>query len=309
MNKGIVSVAAVLAPCSSRKALTPLSSLRAVSLPLVAQSELITAWLSRLSEFPPECTASELYRGRGFTLARQSARHANAPLYVVSAGLGLVDARSFVPSYGVTVADRGDDAVARRVIGKFDACDWWEGVETGPYSLSFEKLFEARRGVILVALSKLYAAMLGKALGALPAEQIGRLRIIGLRLADVLPSQLYSSLVPYDERLEAVLPGTRADFAQRALFHFVANCLSVEGRDAEGDSRAVEHQLLGKEPPARMRRPRLPDRDILKLIRRHLPNSRGIAHLLATVRHTEGIACEQARFTRLYRMAMGMGIE
>jgi hypothetical protein len=299
----VMTVAAVIVPCASRKRRTPDTQMRAFSLPNASQTGVINAWRSRLAEVPPDSHADDMYQGRGFLLARKSALAASAPLYVASAGLGLVDTRSRIPSYGISVIDRGDDSIPRRVVGKFDPHEWWNGVAAGPYSVPVKQLFESRKGIVLVALSRPYALMLGAALARLSPHFMKRLRIIGLRLAEVLPPTLHPMLMPYDERLEAVLPGTRADFAQRALYHFVTTCLPVASGQIEDDRRTVERHLLGKELPARPRRPSVPDHTLLEIIKRHLPQARGIAHLLATVRHAEGIACEQKRFARLYRMA------
>jgi hypothetical protein len=146
--------------------------------------------------------------------------------------------------------------------------------------------------------------MLASSLDALPNSAIARLRIVGANLESILPSRLSPSLLPYDERLQAVLPGTRNDFAQRALLHFVSSALATHpDGDAATHRGWVLSALSGKKAPVQRQRERLRDEDILALIQRHLPTTTGVGRLLRVLRDHEGVACEQARFSRLYREA------
>ena len=104
---GREAVAAVIAPCSSRKTLEAPKQARAVSLPISSQATLETAWVARLKTFERVVAAQDLYSGRGAALARRAAQKASASLYIVSAGLGLVAGSERVPAYGMTVARKG----------------------------------------------------------------------------------------------------------------------------------------------------------------------------------------------------------
>ena len=123
--------------------------------------------------------------------------------------------------------------------------------------------------------------------------------------ASALPAAVRPTLVPYDARLDAILPGTRADFSQRALLHFVRSVAlkgNAQGRDA--DHAAVEVALRDVVAPDRLHRPRRTDAEILQLILARLRSQSGIARILRALRDDEGVACEQARFSRLYRTAL-----
>ncbi|WP_353646255.1 hypothetical protein [Mesorhizobium sp. WSM2239] len=298
--------AAVLVPCASRKRLRPDSNASAVSLRRSDQSDLETAWLERLAKLPVACEAAELYGGRGFQLARQASAIIGAPLYIVSAGLGLVASHRQVPAYGLTVSGLGPDSIAVRVNGRFDAASWWRAVNRGPYSTRLARILKKNASQpIVIALTQPYAWMLASDLDALSDAEVARLRIIGVKLDAALPSRFASTLLPYDERLEAILAGTRADFPQRALLHFVSEGLAAcPGGDALTHQRWVQTALAGRHAPVRRKRPRLPDEDILALIKRHLRKTTGIGGLLRVLRDREGVACEQARFSRLYRAAL-----
>jgi len=296
--------AAIVAPCANRKSVPAPHHCCAVSLPIASQRDLETAWLAKLSDLEPTVRASSLYAGRGFRLSRDTAAFASAPLYIVSAGLGLVDAVRHVPAYSVTVGGRSADAIGERVMGSFDAVGWWRAVSRGRFASPFSILFLGE-GPVPVALSQPYARMLSGALGTLPAEDINRLRICGLGLADLLPAQVRQTVMPYDERLQSIFPGTRADFAQRALHHFTTRVLAAYPHaDLPEHSDAVRAALSTGQTPVPHRRPRLSDEALINVIAARLSRGPGgIRRTLRALRDEEGIACEQARFTRLYQRA------
>ena len=298
-------ISALLVPCSSRKKVRPKSDAQAVSLPLSEQSYLETAWIERLNSLSTACQAEGLYGGRGFQLALGAARKSGAPLYAISAGLGLVAVERSVPAYGITVSGKGPESIVARITGHFDPASWWSAVSKGPYSTPMTNVFsDEASALVIMALSQPYARMLASSLDALPSATIARLRILGANLAPILPARLSSSVLPYDERLHGILPGTRSDFAQRALFHFVSSGLVANPTGDVGVHRDwVLSALSRKKAPVKKQRERLRDKEILALIQQHLPRTSGIGRLLRLLRDREGVACEQARFSRLYREA------
>ena len=181
-------VAAVIIPCSSRKRSVPEFRARAVSLPRSPQAELETAWLLRLGSLNRACAASDLYSGRGALLGRRSASAAAAPLYIASAGLGLIGATEMVPAYGMTAAPRGEDSIPAMIDGRFDPGAWWAAICAGPVSTTLDRLLEGSEGrLTLLALTRPYAAMLADSLAGLPEAVAAGLRIFGWRLQEVCP--------------------------------------------------------------------------------------------------------------------------
>jgi hypothetical protein len=127
--------------------------------------------------------------------------------------------------------------------------------------------------------------MVGESLSALEPRAVARLRIFGKALTQALPTALHSALAPYDERLDVVLPGTRADFSQRALLHFVRSVvMKYDEQDRDGDHAAVEAALGGVMPPDMPRRARRSDEEILQLISERLRSQLGIARILRALR-------------------------
>lgn len=297
------SVAAVVTICASRKRIPPSTGATAVSLPIGPQEGVESAWLETLTREQPMVTAQDLYRGRGFALARQAAGIAGSSLFILSGGLGLVAAARHVPSYGLTVSKGQGESIGSRVVGKFDATKWFSALTCGPYSLKWTDIV-GESGRILLCLTRPYAAMVGESLLELSPAARSRLRIFGASVSEVLPTGLRPTVAPYDGRLDAVLPGTRADFSQRALRHFVGLAVPSDPLDRDADFAVVESALKNAVEPRRIRRPRRSDEEILGLISMRLGSQVGIARILRALRQEEGIACEQSRFSRLYRDAM-----
>jgi hypothetical protein len=282
----------------------PTADATPATLPIGQQKTVETAWLHKVRRLSADVPAKEFYAGRGFGLAAEAARLADAKLYVLSAGLGLVPARRHIPVYGLTVAEGHEDSVSEKVSGEFDAAGWFSRMLSSPHSDQWADAARTGSGRILIALSRPYAAMVGDSLSALPARTLARLRIFGASLEPVLPASLHPALAPYDERLNSIFPGTRSDFSQRAMFHFVRSIAIKSGPDREADFAAVAAALGRLRFPNRPRRPRRTDDEILRVISRRLRSESGAAKMLAALRNDDGIACEQSRFGRLYRIAV-----
>ncbi len=297
-------VDAVISPCASRKSVRPDERSRAISLPISDQPALETAWLERLRGLEAVTSAKSLYAGRGFHLAVKTAESLQAPLFILSAGLGLVAAHTKIPSYGITVADRGEDSVGARVQGRFDSRLWWSALSRSPFSSPLPALFRGK-GLVLAAFSQPYAKMIGSNLDAISDFDLGRLRIFGLNVSGSLPPRVRSSVLPYDERLQSVLPGTRADFAHRAMFHFSSAILASSPSNSYAEHRElVTRALSGKESPIMAERVSLTDDAIIEAILKRLASGAGgIQRTLRAIRHEDRIRCEQARFSRLYKCA------
>ncbi|ESY01499.1 hypothetical protein X755_06875 [Mesorhizobium sp. LNJC405B00] len=274
-------------------------------MPIGSQQIIQNAWIEKIRALPPGGPAGALYAGRGFGLATQAAKIADAQLYILSAGLGLVAAERQVPLYGLTVSSGYAESVAARISSEFDVGAWFSSLLSGPHSDQWTDVFGQSSGRVLIALTRPYAEMVGKSLSELDPQALARLRIFGASLEPALPVALRPSLVPYDDRLDAILPGTRADFSQRALLHFARLVAINRGSyDRDADYAAVEAAMSAVTPPERARRPRRNDAEIVQLILARLHTQSGIARILRALRDEEGVACEQSRFSRLYRTAM-----
>jgi hypothetical protein len=303
----VESVSSVVTICTQQKRVRPSSAGTPAILAASSQSDLQLAWRGALAALPADTPAACLYAGRAFGLAKEAARVTDSALYVASAGLGLVAGPTLVPPYGLTIARGGPESVLGKVVGPFSPAVWFESVLAGPHSTDWAHIVGAGSGRILVALTKPYAELVGESLSALPRGAVDRLRIFGAGLSVVLPSTLRSALVPYDLRLDALFPGTRSDFAQRAMLHF-ARLVTHLPVDRLGDAEAVVAALHMVDAPVWPKRLHRTDAELLAIIADRIAPHASASRLLRQLRDEDGIACEQGRFARLFRTAAASGV-
>lgn len=303
----VAPVDVVITICSHRKTRRPMRSSTPLTIPRGDQNAVAKAWLAKMREVPSLTQAIDFYAGRAFGLAAETATLAGARMYVLSGGLGIVPSSRPIPVYGLTVSANQAQSIATRVMGDFDPAAWFSSLLQGAHSDTWKDVAGRKSGRILVALSRSYAEMAGPSLASAPPRMLERLRIFGAALENVLPQTLHQAIAPYDERLNAIFPGTRSDFAQRAMLHF-ARSVAEKASSSRGDDFAlVNAALKNLKLPRQVVRPRLTDKEILAIIRKRLRMQSGAAFKLSALRHEEGIACEQSRFGRLYRIASGKG--
>lgn len=91
------SIAAVVTICAQQKRLKVPAEGTPAGLDLQTQSDQELAWRRAVATLPAKVTAADLYAGRAFGLAKAAATTAASPLYVISAGLGLVPGKPLSP--------------------------------------------------------------------------------------------------------------------------------------------------------------------------------------------------------------------
>jgi hypothetical protein len=221
----------------------------------------------------------------------------------------LVPASSNVPSYSLTIAPNSADNVLRRISPGAAPAQWWDALKrSSPFATPLADAASSHRGPILIALSAAYLEMVGNELASLPSRTRSRLRVFTLSPASAIPEVLRPVVLPYDARFDgpdAPLPGTRSDFAQRSLAHFVEAVLSRHPQaDFDGHAEAVERLLSGLRRQSTPVRARQSDSAIIDLIHRHWNDARGqSSRMLRLLRDNLGVACEQGRFRTLFLAA------
>jgi hypothetical protein len=263
---------------------------------------LAAAWLAQVRAAHAAYTPTTLYGGRSFTEAVKAAAHGRAALHVVSAGLGLVAGAASVPCYDATIASKDAElAAALQRIGASTSA-WWLALNDGP---ALARLVNQAPGaLVMLALPSSYVEMLADDLTEVSNANVKRLRIFTSELGvQALPPHLRDAWLPYDDRLEAVpgWNGTRSDFPQRALGHFVRklNGMPLALADAKA---AVADALRPLKVPARPTGVRLNDDALRAWLHANWDDCKGhTGRLLAKLRHDAGLACEQSRFAQLCR--------
>ena len=297
----------IIAACTNRKSMPPAAELSAGTLPVASIEVLARIWTDRLGKAENLIPAAQLYAGRGPAIAARLSSELPAQLKFVSAGLGVVDAERHVPAYDLTVA-LSVDGIARRVMPaeKFDPTEWW-GLVTAqsPFGGSLRQAMqESGSDLVLVALPSVYLGMLEREFALLEADECARLRIFTGASDRDIPPRITGLVMPYDQRLDGPdsdISGPRSDFPMRALAHFaktvLPNCMHV---DVNGHSEAVHRALGGWRLPPKVANARYKDDELRALVGQHWERVRGQSgKMLRLFRDELGIACEQARMSRL----------
>lgn len=271
---------------------------------MIAQTLAGTAarWQSALAAQEARVPVLSLYAGRSFRDAVWCAEYTGGRLYVVSAGLGLIHDSQAVPVYDLTASGSAGGLGGALAAHRASLADWWTAL-CRKHALA--RLVAAHPGSItLVALPANYVRMLSRDLRSLSARDMRRVRLFtsssGSRELD---PTLLSCFMPYDQRLEAVsgYAGTRADFPQRALRHFV-EALAGHSLDLDEARTAVVRALSSRSVRPLPQGTRASDGEIRLLLRSQWIARQGRAGLLLRYLRDEAhVACEQGRFSRLWR--------
>lgn len=295
----------VITSCTSRKrvasgaiALTA-GSMRG-SLTTVAEH-----WTRRIRNAPVVDEAQHIYMGRGFAEAKLVASGLGAPLHVVSAGLGVISATDAIPVYDLTVADGGGSLkplLSR--LGK-EPRDWWAALTSRDNGkTSVQTLLDSHpNAVALIALPGTYISLIVDDLLALTPRQVAKVRIITSEHGrSLIPEQVRRVALPYDERLEgSTYAGTRADFPQRALRHFV-EALDGHRLSLSSATIAVTNAMAILQKPIFPVRARKSDEEILVLMRDNWSRFEGSSgRMLRFLRDEAHVSCEQSRFRDLWK--------
>jgi hypothetical protein len=296
----------ILTNCTSRKRL----SAEAVTLPADTVAATIDGvardWLATYSAAPKVRRVRDLYMGRSFSDAYKAARHVEGELFVVSAGLGLVHEDEEAPSYDVTFAD-ATNPLARTLADKgWSSSDWWQALNAvrmgnGPLS---RLVVERSPRLVMLALPSGYLEMLVPDLLTLDPGRRELLRIFSSTTGvSTLPAELRRFALPYDDRLESLSghDGTRTDFPQRAMRHFVEE-LQGHHVDLEAAKERVADALKGLSPRQTPSRTKRSDSEIADVLRKQWSQYKGSSsQLLRYLRQEAHIACEQKRFRGIWQ--------
>ena len=296
----------VITNCTARKRFTePVAHLQPRELQGGA-ARVAARWHQTTAATEVSTTIGKLYVGRAMSESKAVATHLEGSLHVISAGLGLAAQEDRVPNYDITVAGgAGSLAVALARAGSSTA-DWWEelnALKGTPRPLS--RLVNRRRETrFFLALPAAYVEMLERDLDGVHTGALERLYIFTSSSgAKGVSERLQQCVVPYDDRLEGLpsYAGTRSDFPQRAMRHF------VEQLDGHRMTRAcavdtVRECLNTLTKPSIPQRERKSDPEIVELIRSQWHYHAGHSYRLHRyLRDTALVACEQARFSGLWR--------
>lgn len=283
----------IVVTCSDRKSLPAREGLRFRDVPPGTSVERALDWRKRLRLGGEQKPLSSLYKGEqwkeSLRLAGVARRAGYEPrLLVASAGLGLQSLEATAPGYAATFALGNPDAVADTVE---EAAAWWAQVaDFSPY-LDLAAL----DGRALLVLSRNYALPLADDLVRLGSAGSDTVLVGG---AAEIPGV---ARVPSDATLRSALGGTLSSLNQRMAIRF------LELSDGPSDWLSDAHLRRWDTWAANSRQRELFDRrrggdDEIKAWIRAMVAQQSISATKALREYrSQGYACEQGRFGRLYR--------
>lgn len=268
--------------------------------------EIAACWLAAIASALPVMKVGDLYLGRAMSESRAVASKLAGSLHVISTGLGFAAREANAPNYDLTVAQGAGSIAPALAKAGYGSADWWReltALKGTPFPLSGH-INEATRTRFLIALPSAYICMLEQDLERLEDSALDRIYIFTSRSgAAVLGSRFWRCVVRYDERLEGHkrYAGTRSDFPQRAMRHFVEE-LGGQLLGVESANEAVERAMAVLKKPVIPQRARKTDQELIELIRSEWEAHKGSStRLHRHLRDTALVACEQSRFRGLWR--------
>ncbi len=291
--------------CSKRKRRTAGAAVSAQANASETPAGFAGRWTTLLARTPKTSLVRDLYVGRGFSEVRSAAARLNAEMFVVSAGLGLVAGDEWVPVYGLTVAAGPGSLLPWLQAREALPSAWWNALtEANGQSTPLANAVRARRNeIVLVGLPSTYVDLVRDDLASLSRRDARALRLLtSERGRERVPDHLQEYVMPYDDRLEGTsYAGTRADFPQRALAHFVAH-VAKHRLSPLAASDAVRAALQGAKRPELPVRVKRSDEQIATLLRKQWKRHGGASStLLRYLRDEALVQCEQGRFRLIWK--------
>lgn len=295
--------------CTGRKRVAALPWLSASSLQSGTQEEVLIEWLGRLKNVSSRTPAVGVYCGRGFASILGLSREEGCAVYVISAGLGLIPVHCGIPSYNLTISPALPESIRTKIIGQFDAAEWWRSLNNSTMGESFPLatlIAENSNANFLFSISRPYAEMVVEDLLSLSDEDLLRVRVVGLSVSDDLPERVRAVCMPYDNRFDGpdgCHRGTRSDFPQRAACHFLRHFYrGNEHCHPSLHAESVTNFLKGKAFPVKVQRTPKTDDQIRAIIHENWSLTKGTsAKMLRLLRDELLVSCEQKRFAQLFR--------
>lgn len=281
--------------CSLKKAIPPKLLMNGIR---SKQKHVNEKWVSIINSAQPEITAENLYTGRGFK-ALLSETH-DQPLYIVSAGLGLISSNQKVPSYDCTISPGYNSSLGNYIDEKLDLNLWWKEINKSKYSVGNFKNIGQNCDVMLISLTKQYLNMVFDDLNSTNFKKI----IFSAPSVNLFDADAKVTLSPYTEAFDGpdgLFRGTKYDFAQRCHADFINRIHSQGSVDKALNSVSVdmEHWSL----PKKNINKKIDDEELLQKINIYKDKFTSMNPMLIFFRRELRIACEKKRFSHFFKIA------
>lgn len=294
----------IITNCTNRKRLGGHSPLELCTSQTHSLTAMAATWIQQVKARTSTRPAESLYTGRSVQDAKWVAQKLDAKLMFASTGLGLIGGEHPCPPYNLTVAAEPHSIRPWLARMGLAPSDWWDAVNNhwqrpNPIA-TLAKRTDIKR--ILIALSANYIDLVVNDLEQIAFDDRSKLRFFTSRPGiERLPKQFRSLAMPYDDRLESSrFAGTRADFPQRAMRHFV-ELTNASTNPVGTDYQAVSAAMSALPLVGTIKRRRASDEELKTLMIEAWDAQKGSSsRLLRYLRDDALVACEQSRFRGLW---------
>lgn len=308
--------------CANRKTVSPEPYLEIRTLKARRTASRVQHWIRRLTAHrrATAVPADALYCGEHWSVVRSipsvAKRAGRSPrIWICSAGYGLISPQSRVHSYSATFAANDVNSVTNGSQGRDRrnaANQWWTKLAQwrGPGPQSVRSLTKLARkhpnDPLLVVASRDYLLAVEDDLKNAAKELRSPSLLILISAGTRQLGTLSAHLLPCDARLQGCLGGTRVSLNARIARRLIANSTASK-IDVPSAKRYLSTLLRAQPNIVRVSRIQSTNAEVKRFIRREIRAGRAIdspTKMLEKFR-ASGRACEQSRFARLYRTAVG----
>jgi len=299
----------VVVTCAARKTKPASAQTRVKNLKSSTLNERFTEWsmqINRNNQNPVK--AIDLYRGNSWSIIRKLQQHPKhgkmLRLWVVSAGYGLISAETLVAPYAATFVDGHADSVRPSRPREYTTADWWnkliqwrrERYEVGSIA-DIAKNFPDQP--LLIAISKEYLAATHEDIVEAREFLSSPDKMVIICTGAKKNGKVVENFLPCDARFENHYHCCRADLNASLLDSIVKSHRPWE-ISASKLRISYAHRLSKMPKVAHPKRARFDDLSLKEFITLNLLK-RSVSHsnLLKLLR-SEGCACEQNRFRKLF---------
>lgn len=223
-------------------------------------------------------------------------------LWVISAGMGLIHADTQIPNYSATFAGKNEDSVGQDIAGKHA---WWQLlVNWRRKKSSIGTISDLAKqnpdAVFLVAISATYLAFIMDDLAEVRQILSSPDNLMVICSGVHSNKKLGDSLLPVDARFQPLVGGARTSLNSRIVLHF-----AKEFKDKKITAKSLRNYLsaVGKNLNSLVvyDRKKMSDNDLFDFIKNESKGKKSSASSLLKKLRAEGFACEQKRFSNIYK--------
>lgn len=268
-------------------------------------------WLNKLSSQKGLCPAIDVYVGDHWTRVVE-VYNQNVPVWIISAGYGLISADEKICSYNATFSPNDANSVSKFYSGESLAeknRTWWKNIHPskseGPVDLTpIEKLyFKNKSDAFFIALPPNYLKVIEPEL----------IKLMQSGLITKNNTFIFSSKQNLDSSLENLFYQVKDDFCEQLggsrislnirLVSYILKKVSTKKSVVAQVKNFYNELLEGSKPAKRFDRMKMSDEKIIRFIRDEsmlIGYENASASRLLRILRDKGMACEQSRFRTLF---------